>query len=52
MKSADRPYPPLADIAALVPAAGQGTRLGMGPKAFVFRMHLPMIGKYKYQVWY
>ena len=35
MKSADRPYPPLADIAALVPAAGQGTRLGMGPKAFV-----------------
>ncbi len=35
MTSPDRPEIPLADIAAVVPAAGQGTRLGMGPKAFV-----------------
>lgn len=35
MNSAEQPYPPLSDIAALVPAGGQGTRLGMGPKAFV-----------------
>lgn len=35
MKVSDRPYPPLADIVAIVAGAGQGTRLGMGPKAFV-----------------
>lgn len=35
MESSDRPYPPLADLVAIVAGAGQGTRLGMGPKAFV-----------------
>lgn len=33
--STHRPYPPLGDVVAVVAGAGQGTRLGMGPKAFV-----------------
>lgn len=35
MAALDKPRVPAADISALVPAAGQGTRLGLGPKAFV-----------------
>ncbi len=40
MSAAPPPEPPLADLSVLIPAAGRGERLGMGPKAL-----LPLHGR-------